>query len=599
MITGIATENLCGQNRYVEIPGSRVILTGPNGSGKTSQLNAITFALTGEVPGIKNTAQDIFAGAATGESMSSTIIGSGDRGAYSAQRTLSRTKKGTIKTLGLVNGEKATKTSIGAAIAAAGADTRIVDLIAFWRMSDAKMIEFLSGFFPGGNISSEVVNETVNEAFRCLPGKGETIIDQIDMIIKEIKEVKSDRTATIKGAKQSITTLYSQQEEIRSRAGSLADSRAEIKATEKDLKEIRKGLRQAGKDKADFDAWKEALERAKEAHSTQEGPGLLSAPTYFDRLKEANSKLNKARLENSADTPVWPEILSLIDEIRAAMDKAGCEICPVKMLLKVKRRQASPKPQETIDTTALEQERDAAESLLQQANNLEQIKKRIDELNADPRSKIILTESDAEQDTRIEGLEKKLEVLRETETELTRAHDLDASIEKIRLDKAEAEVMLDVAKESGKAITDLRRTVVTELFKPVEAAVTHFLPFGLCVVGFDSTGKLQIGWDIRGNGSTPRPLLSGGEKARFDPAFALGIISLTNNDQPRILMIEAAEIDDQNFTLFCAALNQAPENIQIFVATWIPVNAGAAEAAGFQVVDMMAPVEVPRQQEAV
>lgn len=599
MITGIATENFCSQNRYVEIPGNRVIMTGPNGSGKTSQLNAIPFTLTGELPGVKNTAQDIFAAAATGEAMSSTIIGSGDRGDYSARRTLSRTRKGTIKTEGLVNGTKATRTNIGEKIASAGADTRIVDLIAFWQMSDAKMIEFLSGFYPGGNISVEAVNETVDETFRCLPSKSETIIDQIDNIIKEIKEVKSDRTAIIKGAEQSITTLYSQQEEIRSRAGSLADTQAEIKATDKDLKEIRKGLRQEGKSKAEFDAWKGELEREGEAYAVQEGSGLLPASVYFDQLKVSSCKLDKARLENSADAPVWPEILTLIDEIRAAMDKAGCEICPVKMLLKVKRRQASPKPQETIDTTTLEQERDAAESLLQQANNLEQIKTRIDELNADPRSKIILTESAAEQDARIEGLEKKLEVLRESEKELLRAHDLDASIEKIRLDKAEAEVMLDIAKESEKAITELRRTVVTKLFKPVEAAVTKFLPFGLCACGFDSTGKLQIGWNIRGNGSTPRPLLSGGEKARFDPAFALGIISLTNSAQPRVLMIEAAEIDNDNFTLFCAALNQAPENIQIFVATWIPVNTGAADAAGFQVVDMMAPAEEIQQQEAV
>ena len=94
-------------------------------------------------------------------------------------------------------------------------------------------------------------------------------------------------------------------------------------------------------------------------------------------------------------------------------------------------------------------------------------------------------------------------------------------------------------------------------------------------------------------------MLSGGEKARFDPAFALGIISLTNSAQPRILMIEAAEVDTQNFTLFCAALNQAPENIQIFVATWQTVNPGAAHAAGFQVVDMLAPVAVIQHQEAV
>ena len=597
MITGIATKNFCGQNRDVEIPGSRVILTGPNGSGKTSQLNAITFALTGEIPGIKNTAQDIFATAATGDIMGAIVIGSGDRGDYSARRTLSRTKKGTIKTAGLVNGEKATRTTLSAKIAAVGADTRVIDLIAFWQMSDAKMIEFLSGFYPGGDITPEAINETVNEAFRCLLGKNETIIDQIDKIIKEIKEVKSDRTTTIKGAEQSIATLYAQQEEIRGRAGSLSDTQAEIKATDKDSKEIRKGLRKAGKDKADFDAWKGELERAKEAYAVQEGPGLLPEAEYTRQLHELNVKINNAFTASSSAKGVF-DAIPLLDEIEAAMDKSGCEICPVKMLIKMKRKMATQKTP-TIGSTATEKERNSVESLLQQATNLARIKEQIAELNADPRGKIILTESAEEQDARIEGLEKKLEELREAEKELIRAHDLDASIEKIRLDKAEAEVMLDVAKESEKAITDLRRTVVTELFKPVEAAVTKFLPFGACAVGFDSTGKLQIGWDIRGNGSTPRPLLSGGEKARFDPAFALGIISLTNSAQPRILMIEAAEVDTQNFTLFCAALNQAPENIQIFVATWQTVNPGAAHAAGFQVVDMLAPVAVIQHQEAV
>ena len=92
MITGIEFKNLKGQSTSQELCGMD-IFTGKNGAGKTTRVQALSYAMLGYLPGQKKTPADTFK-LATGKSMSVGLTTE----TFAFTRTLNKTEKKNSKT---------------------------------------------------------------------------------------------------------------------------------------------------------------------------------------------------------------------------------------------------------------------------------------------------------------------------------------------------------------------------------------------------------------------------------------------------------------------------------------------------------------------
>lgn len=91
-LTAIEIKNMKGQTAVQELSGMD-ILTGRNGAGKTTRVQALGFGMLGYIPGQKKTVADIFK-MATGESMTVGLRTED----FALNRTLTRTAKPNMKT---------------------------------------------------------------------------------------------------------------------------------------------------------------------------------------------------------------------------------------------------------------------------------------------------------------------------------------------------------------------------------------------------------------------------------------------------------------------------------------------------------------------
>lgn len=116
-----------GQPLDVELTGGRAVLTGANGSGKTTALQAVQFAATGSVDGIKR--QDISSLASHADGMAATITLSG-KSRFTIQRRLVVNPDGTTKTeinLAPSRGERGLRAAEERIRSALGSSCGIVD----------------------------------------------------------------------------------------------------------------------------------------------------------------------------------------------------------------------------------------------------------------------------------------------------------------------------------------------------------------------------------------------------------------------------------------------------------------------------------------
>lgn len=574
-IEAVTIVNFKGLVKTVKL-GQRTILFGPNGAGKSSIMEGIDFALNGEIPGLPKKEGELWAAIASGSTVSTEVEGPG----LQVLRVLQRTPRGTTSMTGNVGGRDCKKSEMPLAIEKSNSP-EVIDLASFWSLSEPKQIGFLCQYYRGEEYTVEAINNAMPEAARIKDPKVLVRLkdmNQFDLLLaleSGIKKEKSEHTATVKGADNSIESLTKQKESIARPAGTLAEIQKEIASLEQTAKQLRLDLSDSGYTAGQYDTWKKEFDEVEARIAELEPQVELAADRYRWEIRRINNEKAKALAK--------PEKImgDTLDEILKGMETAGCTACPVTMLIKKKLKQFAGG---TVDTDMLDKELASYQGRLDKRLEYDGAVAKKKRLQNDPRSKAVAS-NDKETREAAEGIQKRLDELREHEKALIRIGDLNASIEKLRLGKVESEKALEEIKKGEKALADLRKKLAGEVFAPVKHAVDRLIPFGTSVFGFDANDKLLIGWQIPNRPApTPRPSLSGGETALFDSAFALGLISLSEEARPKILMVEAAEMDYENLGKFCEALSVAPENVQILVATWMNLEGTEVNLSGFQVV---------------
>ena len=571
----IILENVRGLNKTIPLH-NRTLLLGGNGSGKTTILEALGFALTGAFGNLSKKDGDVWAKVATGDQMKVKVFEKDN----SLVRQLTRTGKTTKHSGSINHGVMHTKSGLIGAIENTVFDVELVSLSSFWSLSDAKKIADLSKFYTGDAITSGTINDSFPKEFQA---KDNSLFDLLIKIEDKIKKQKSSSASTIKSSEGNIKALSAQKNEIECPAGNLNEIQKEIDGLNQTLLQINRNTAEAVKNKTNFTAWQEETrvngEAIKQIH--QENSHLKDSKIYNWEINRCRDEEKKAlRAPNEQLLNFAQKMLDAAVKIGCTTD-AKCKSCPLIMAPKMQVKKCKP---QSTDFDALKEELEKFKKLRDAAKDIERLDlKRISLLN-DPRSKLI-TDKNIEAHDAVESMNLSINSLLAKKELLTRSNDLDISIEKIRLEKIKAAELLEKTKDSEKTLKKTRKELTTAIFGPIKKAVDNHIPSKESFFGFDANDNLLIGWKLRDT-ITPRDSLSSGEQAQFDVAMALGIIDIIDNDKQKIITIEAAEIDKENLVKFCDSLQGAPSGVQIIAATWVQDKEMLNSIRGFEFVNL-------------
>ena len=162
----------------------------------------------------------------------------------------------------------------------------------------------------------------------------------------------------------------------------------------------------------------------------------------------------------------------------------------------------------------------------------------------------------------IQGLKNSISTLREIERLFVRSSTLQEQEEKARSAGDKLEEKLEETKEKKASLKAQRAEILKSALGPLADAISALLPRGQAVISLDE--KLFIGWQD-GERLIPYAGLSGGEKVFYDSALANGL--LQGLGMQKILVIEAAELDQENFNKTLGAITKAHPDAQIIVST--------------------------------
>ena len=577
MITAIAVNNMHGISRSLAV-GRLTLLTGPNGAGKSTMLEGVDFALKGTIPGQSGKDNELFAACSTGEEMMAGVT-IGGRGAVN--RYLVRDKKGTVSHQGHIGDANMLKKPPLNAVIEQAVPLSVVSLAGFWALSENKQIADLARYYTGEEYSQEKIRGQFAAAF--LPkSDAPTQFELLALIQDRVKTKKSEYTATIAGAENTIKTLSAQKDAIERPAGNLADIETEIASLRQTASQIRANLEKFGRDKANKEAWDrekkeadEALAGLKSVVGPDGNPELKSSKIYEWEMNRCRDE--KAKSKVTADQ----QLVDFAKKILAGMETAGCDACPVMILPKQTIKASTPK---TVDLVALEAEFKRYQELHKKALEAERLEIKLTTLSNDPRKNIDLSTEHAQAS---DSISARIDELTNQKELLSNLATIETSIEATRTGKVEAEEKLVETKKAEASIKKIRAGMMAEIFGPVTAAVNRFLPSGEAVVSATDDGHLFVGWQIEGRSlPTPHCSLSGGEKAQFDPAMGLGLLSLEGEGKDKLLLIEAAEMTRTSLRQFCATLAGADDNVQVIVATHTDGEAPLAAIEGWDVVEL-------------
>lgn len=178
----------------------------------------------------------------------------------------------------------------------------------------------------------------------------------------------------------------------------------------------------------------------------------------------------------------------------------------------------------------------------------------------------------------IDGLKQKKKNLQTGEAIFLKLSGINEEIEKASQDKAGYEEEMTDAKKRRDKAKKQKSESVAKTTSRIESEMNAVLPFGEAVFSYDEDedGKrsMEIGWDNE-MVITPYNGLSGGEKQIFDAALA-------NVLDANIIIVEAAELDDDNFkkTLF----ELAKLDKQVLVNTCHPIGTEIPET--FKIIEV-------------
>lgn len=163
----------------------------------------------------------------------------------------------------------------------------------------------------------------------------------------------------------------------------------------------------------------------------------------------------------------------------------------------------------------------------------------------------------------IMGIEAKLKGLREHEALFNRAAGLDETAEKARADREEAERKIAGVKKELAELQAQKAESLKSTTEALAAKMSEVLPAGRGIfeIGEDA---LFVGWEKPNGQRAPHLGLSGGERVFFDLALSSALLG----DGEKILINEAAELDDERLRVYLTHLaSSLPGDVQAIVST--------------------------------
>lgn len=546
LIDGVMVENF---RRFVprtsfDTSHHRVLITGPNGSGKSSIKQAIEFSATGHITGEPKKDGDLW-----------VAIGRDDRvttgvafGQIAVQRELVRNKSKTTHK-GCVNGTDYKKAEMEVGISKhLGGRINVLDLSSsFWNLTGPAKLNFLLRYYKG-DLNSTTIDAKFDKKLRCENPKLD-VSSTIETILSNIRLEKSTLQTNIKGYDTTIKITTQADNDLEAKSGNLSDYEKEESKLKIDVGEMYRG--QSSNTEENLTAWKEERRVLVGEIEALNAKNLKTVAEYDEE---------RGLLAYEKYTGVFADF---VDKLMESVSTANCGICGPKLLIK-KTSNDIKAEQERIK--GADQEIKKLQALRDDAESLANKKAELVKLDADPRG-IAISDSEKESSKAIAGMEARLEELAEIKKVFEKKQTYQSLIAKSKEDRANDEETLEDIKKSEEDAVALRKKILADVFDPVMAAIDKTLPSGKSVIELDENKNLFIGWHIDKDRKVRRSALSGGESVIFDTAMALGLVQLGKSkaDAARVLIIEGAELDQNNFSLFCDKLLQLPADVQIFL----------------------------------
>lgn len=308
MIASVQAHNFKGATFTAPL-GGLTLAVGPNGAGKSSRSQAAQLAILGYVPGVARRNGDIMDAFHDGQGKDLRAGVTLDSGHKIERRFTRSSRTGTVSQEIYSGGIKVRPDEFARALT----DVRVVDLSAFLGLSDAKKID---------------------EIFRLFPPEGNVqgLVEKIEKQAKLVNSLESKE----RDAMNAVATILAQRSKIALPAGSMADKQNEIDRAEADLKQARAELEAERIEAARVEEQAKVEQAARPPEPAPVQHGIDGGPRQG--TPAAGAKV-------APSSPATVNVQTVLQDVLAAMDRAGCDVCAAKMVIKrelAKARQGQP-----------------------------------------------------------------------------------------------------------------------------------------------------------------------------------------------------------------------------------------------------------------
>lgn len=527
MITRVEYDNIRGLSSAVDL-GARNLIVGPNGSGKTTVMVAIDFALLGLVPGYQK--GDMVANA-SGATLRAKVTIDG----HTIERTLRQGK--TLQERIAIDGGTPADAKAAAPLLEAilGREPRLLNMPAFWAATDAEKRRMILKLRATPEVQAKLgqdeqqARDAKNAATKRRQD-AEAVVKRLTLSLAGIEKPTGNLgalEAESAGIEADLAALLD-----RIRAGEANDrARATMTATVADMPNLKVACEKAAAAVRDAEAAKTQWE-ARVAEIAAVEPRQEDRVDMPDALVESVQGVINDLTDLHAELPGWADKLAVqIGGVVATMESW----LPDSEAVAGSRRAVA----DWIKT------RDLAAAALRKAENAVRVAKNDDQHatalvviaeNAEKRLAPVGPGVDPHDVAARAGLEQ-------------RKSEIEAKLAPLRrIDAIEREIKsAEIAAERETAVEEDRKTTLAAAIERQQAVVEgavedlalrsrEILPEGQ--LGLNDDGRnISIYWQ-RGNVHVQRCALSGGEQALFDCAVGHSLAP------GALVAVEAAEADD-------------------------------------------------------
>ncbi|WP_027185582.1 ATP-binding protein [Desulfovibrio inopinatus] len=295
MIARIAAKSFKGLDMDQALT-QRNLVIGPNGSGKSSISQALQLAVMGYIPGTAGKKIgdiiDAFSDPSQGAKRDVRVVAEMQNGTL-IERRLRRFDDKNTQSL-RINERKASAAEVGDAVR----DEHVVDVSAFMSLSGPKQIETL---------------------FSLYPPQGDVISIEKD----------------IARAENTLKSLQQQRDNTKRDAARFAKSRADMDLPAGTLPEIDAKIAELS----------EQLDNAKQEHAHARAAMQIQQEQEPSRATIQSKATTTSHHEQPFQSPAQEataqnDVVTALENIKAAMDAAGCDVCAAKMVVRQALMQA-------------------------------------------------------------------------------------------------------------------------------------------------------------------------------------------------------------------------------------------------------------------